>query len=435
MKKMIIYILITVFVLGLVLSIALYFLNKKYNAPTRVVGSASATIHIGEDEIQFDYPKFENWRPTVNSDSTEQLVYMSNIPNSFLGFKVAPPSSVFFRKFSVSWTTVLFEVTPIWEQKNKHNIGYRINGTSVDFDDGSGGAYRASIDLNSHSTFPSPKIIIDTIANSFVVSKNKRTGIPISAQQKYGEKVEYEIGKQLQFPDFVVTHTGITKRKLLSINPNLTFTYHNFDIKTPDGKIGKISWSSGTGEISPAVFTDGKRVYWLERIQTMSPNPRLNLTENELVVSVNTESSVKKELLDYVEYSLGLYLSKNLSEVSVQNLQEALGFEISEQKNPSGDISPNTLVYTSKGFGMISGAEFRINKKYSTNALLRLDINPIVKISKEEILKEYPKFQQLIVNTPNNPTHTTLRVVDEKKTINFGFNDSDILTRITLDYK
>lgn len=425
---------IILFVLGLVLSIALYFLNKKYNAPTRVVGSESATIHIGEDEIQFDYPKFENWRSTVNSDSTEQLVYMSNIPNSFLGFKVAPSSSVFFHKFSVSWTTVLFEVTPIWEQKNKYNIGYLIDGTSIYFDDGSGGAYRASIDLNSHSTFPSPKIIIDTIANSFVVSKNKRIDMPISAQQKYGEKIQYEIGKPLQFPDFVVTHTGITKRKLLNINPNLTFTYHNFDIKTPDGKVGKISWSSGTGEISPAVFTDGKRVYWLERAQTMSPGLRMNLAEDELVVSVNTESSVKKELLDYVEYSLGMYLSKNLSEVNIENLQKALGFEISEQKNPSGDISSNTLVYTSKGFGMISGAEFRINKKYSANALLILDINPIVKISKKEILEEYPN-SQLIVNTPNNPIHTILKVVDEKETISFGFNDSDILTRITLDYK
>lgn len=172
---MISYTLIRLFVLGLVLVSALYFLNKKYNAPTRVVDNAQATIYIGQDEIRFDYPIFNNYDASITDGPTIQLVYT---PKSRL--------MILLSSNTIDWIIVNFLVAPTWEQKNKHGVGYKVNGFSVSFDDSVGGAYMASVNRIDSAPWALPtNIVIDTIADSFVVSKNKKTDMSISTQQKF----------------------------------------------------------------------------------------------------------------------------------------------------------------------------------------------------------------------------------------------------------
>lgn len=123
----------------------------------------------------------------------------------------------------------------------------------------------------------------------FVIKKNKNMNLIILNNNieeiknifQYGEKVQYEKGTVIQFPDFRLVYIG---DKWLSGKNGATWSmvFNLFEIS--DGKISKeISWSSGTGNIGPNPFEFKGKKYNIEK--TISDNfGQLKL--NELIINV-----------------------------------------------------------------------------------------------------------------------------------------------------
>lgn len=81
--------------------------------------------------------------------------------------------------------------------------------------------------------------------------------------KNYGEKVSYESGKELKFPDFSIKFTG--KREVTGAPVRMTF--YDFEVSKGETK-KKISWSSGTGDIGPTFFEIGGAEFVLELRQS-----------------------------------------------------------------------------------------------------------------------------------------------------------------------
>jgi hypothetical protein len=78
---------------------------------------------------------------------------------------------------------------------------------------------------------------------------------------EYGEKVHFELGKNILFPDFSLVYKG--QRRVEHPVYKTGFIYFDFIAKqgmheTP------LAWSSGTGDIAPHPFTISEKEFFLE---------------------------------------------------------------------------------------------------------------------------------------------------------------------------
>jgi hypothetical protein len=114
-------------------------------------------------------------------------------------------------------------------------------------------------------------LLATTLAACFVPSE------PTAAA--YGAAVPYRDGGTLLFPDFDLEYKGARSDRLP--NSTLEITYHDFVAATEDATMS-VTWSAGTGDIGPTLFTIGSKDYLLE----MAFSDRLGrLPENTLVVT------------------------------------------------------------------------------------------------------------------------------------------------------
>jgi hypothetical protein len=76
-------------------------------------------------------------------------------------------------------------------------------------------------------------------------------------EYQYGEKIKFLDKKQIRLPDFTITFQGERRVKSPVYSPG--FLFYDFDLQK--GKTHKvISWTSGTGDISPVAFEfEGKK--------------------------------------------------------------------------------------------------------------------------------------------------------------------------------
>jgi len=73
---------------------------------------------------------------------------------------------------------------------------------------------------------------------------------------EYGTVVMYKDtygGLEVEYPDFTIKFIDVLKKKT-DFNPNLSFTYYNFEVVDKNSVKQNIKWSSGTGDISPIPF-------------------------------------------------------------------------------------------------------------------------------------------------------------------------------------
>lgn len=95
----------------------------------------------------------------------------------------------------------------------------------------------------------------------------------------FGVKVAYRKDTPVQFGRFTLTFVGERRVVTEKFPPGMTF--YDFRIATPAGN-QTISWSSGTGDIGPAVFKVGGEQFWLELKRS---DKQGKLKDSELVVS------------------------------------------------------------------------------------------------------------------------------------------------------
>jgi len=95
----------------------------------------------------------------------------------------------------------------------------------------------------------------------------------------YGAKTTFKKAAPVSFPDFVLTYVG--ERKVASEKFPRGFVYHDFQIAAAQGT-QTVSWSSGTGDIGPALFKVAGKNFTLE----LSRSDKLGrLREDEVVIS------------------------------------------------------------------------------------------------------------------------------------------------------
>jgi hypothetical protein len=99
----------------------------------------------------------------------------------------------------------------------------------------------------------------------------------------YGEIVTFKINETIKFPDFKLTFTG--ERKETSKFPNgntITFTYYDFKINNTSYQ-KTISWTAGTGDITPLNFDYSGIKYTLEL--KYREETKTKLDDDELVIN------------------------------------------------------------------------------------------------------------------------------------------------------
>ena len=96
---------------------------------------------------------------------------------------------------------------------------------------------------------------------------------------RYGKKIKHAQGQPLTFPDFTLVFMGITESPPSEVYPRSLYSY---DFMVSYGsQTQMISWSSGTGDIGPALFELEGNSYALE----LAMSDKLgSLKENELVL-------------------------------------------------------------------------------------------------------------------------------------------------------
>ncbi|RBP42561.1 hypothetical protein DES53_106270 [Roseimicrobium gellanilyticum] len=94
----------------------------------------------------------------------------------------------------------------------------------------------------------------------------------------YGTKVKFSKGSPITFPDFELKYVGT--RKVSSSTYPRGFLYHDFEVSRSSAS-KTVSWSSGTGDIGPAIFQFDGKEFWLE----LSRSDKLGkLADNEVVI-------------------------------------------------------------------------------------------------------------------------------------------------------
>lgn len=235
---------------------------------------------------------------------------------------------------------------------------------------------------------------------------------------KFGEIISFKENEKLQFSDFSIQFLGTTNQKVDS-NPNLNFVYYNFIIKDSDGRKRNLNWSSGTGDIGPAIFVVKNKVYQLELKYSEKDNKWLK--DNELVIS---ESNIE----------ISKYLFQTIARLSffqkytLSGLENALGITFTKTENSNQYFD----IFESDGFSPFSHAEVRINKSDAAKKLLILNTDQNIAVTKQIILTHYPSAQ-LSVHQPNDPIRSSLVVTDSDEKISFGFDKNEVLTSIVFD--
>jgi hypothetical protein len=102
---------------------------------------------------------------------------------------------------------------------------------------------------------------------------------PQAEAAEYGAKVGFKKGGAVKFPDFELTYIG--ERHVASDRFPRGFIFHDFKVAAPPGP-QTVSWSSGTGDIGPALFRVGSKQFALELSQSDKLGP---LKANELVIT------------------------------------------------------------------------------------------------------------------------------------------------------
>lgn len=77
----------------------------------------------------------------------------------------------------------------------------------------------------------------------------------------YGAKVVFRAGSPIRFADFSLTFLGT--RRVASEKYPREFVLHDFRVVEADTVVA-VSWSAGTGDIGPAIFSLGGRRFALE---------------------------------------------------------------------------------------------------------------------------------------------------------------------------
>ena len=95
---------------------------------------------------------------------------------------------------------------------------------------------------------------------------------------EYGVKTIFEKKKDILFPDFSLAYSGQRRVRSPVFKPG--FVFHDFTVKR-NSEETKISWSSGTGDISPHPFKVSGKEFYLE----LQLSEKLGkLKPNELVI-------------------------------------------------------------------------------------------------------------------------------------------------------
>lgn len=112
--------------------------------------------------------------------------------------------------------------------------------------------------------------------------------------QKYGDKVSYEGGKVLKYPDFTVRYAGTHEKSYPTDSSAKKMVFYDFEV-VKDNKKQTVSWSSGTGDIGPAFFYIGEADYVLEMKQ--SDVLKTSIADGNIVIwkRADYEEAVKKK--------------------------------------------------------------------------------------------------------------------------------------------
>lgn len=96
----------------------------------------------------------------------------------------------------------------------------------------------------------------------------------------YGEKVKYEVDKEIEFPDFGLTFIDIVRHESL-VRKRFPITNYVFQIKKGN-QVKYVRWGSGTGLVMPIKFKFDNKIFWIE----LTHSKKLGkLMEEELVIS------------------------------------------------------------------------------------------------------------------------------------------------------
>lgn len=88
-------------------------------------------------------------------------------------------------------------------------------------------------------------------------------------QYQYGEKIKFLDKNQIRFPDFSITFQG--ERRVISPVYPRGILFYDFNLQR--GKTHKvISWTSGTGDISPVAFEFEGNKFFLKWVFPTSEN-------------------------------------------------------------------------------------------------------------------------------------------------------------------
>jgi len=102
---------------------------------------------------------------------------------------------------------------------------------------------------------------------------------PAPAVNGYGTRVAFEKARPLKFPDFILEYVG--DRRVSSKQYPRGLLSRDFVVSGGSERIG-VSWPAGTGDIGPAPFPIGGKLFGLELVRSDSLGP---LKPNELVVT------------------------------------------------------------------------------------------------------------------------------------------------------
>jgi len=107
-----------------------------------------------------------------------------------------------------------------------------------------------------------------------------RRFLAVSPVNAYGTKVSFTKARPLRFPDFTLEYSG--ERRLPSERFPRGFANYDFIASTASERI-TVSWSAGTGDIGPAIFTIARKQFCLELVMSDTLG---RLKPDELVISI-----------------------------------------------------------------------------------------------------------------------------------------------------
>lgn len=143
----------------LILGIFIYFQYYKALHPSFVIIKNDHAISVLENQkIEFDYPVFKGWKTEVFDN---RIIY-----------KPASRSFLKSPETMIEIDLIDYDMKPEWITLNKFGVGYRLEYSSVEFDDGRGGGIVLSTIMNSAPNALPLDVLLKTIADTFQI-KNR----------------------------------------------------------------------------------------------------------------------------------------------------------------------------------------------------------------------------------------------------------------------